>query len=215
MTVTASVHAMKTIVVSSHTQTSSRTAAVVGGSLGGLAAAHALSQTGWIVDVYELSPTELRNKGSGLGFVNVPHWEYLTKRPMYRRGQRANRAQGSYFYGDLWGYLYDGLNTKKVQVYFDRSVTIIQDSITNTPKIDNKEYDLVVLADGGFSKLRQAYVLPKTHPKYAGYVVWRGSVDESKLTPTLRHNIRYLEGVHKNGIYDTIVLKMAKDNGDD
>jgi 2-polyprenyl-6-methoxyphenol hydroxylase-like FAD-dependent oxidoreductase len=200
-----------------------RQAAIVGGSLGGLAAAHALSQTGWSVDVYERSPTKLGNKGSGLGFVHNPSWESLTGRPMMRRNRRASRNQGSYYYGDLWNYLYHGLldssnNSTKVKVHFDKPITDIQ-GVVQAPVIDGKPYNLVVLADGGFSKLRQHVLADHDDddatPEYAGYVVWRGSVSTSKSSSQQQRDFQYLEGVYKNGIYDTIVLKMGKDNGED
>lgn len=208
-----------TVTTSALSTTSSgarRQAAIVGGSLGGLAAAHALSQTGWSVDVYERSPTQLGNKGSGLGFVHVPSWESLTAgRPMMRRNQRATRAQGSYYYGDLWNYLYDGLDMdQKVKVHFDKPMTDLQGTVQE-PVVDGKPYDLVVLADGGFSKLRQHVLGDDAKPEYAGYVVWRGSVSVSKLSSKHKRDFRYLEGVYKNGICDTIVLKMGKDSGED
>ena len=187
-----------------------RHAAIVGGSLGGLAAAHALEKTGWSVDVYERSPTELRNKGSGLGFVHVPSWERLTQRPMMRRQQRASRAQGSFYYGDLWGYLYDGLaQNENVKVHLGKTITELQGTV-EAPIINKTPYDLVVLVDGGFSALRHHVLGADIKPEYAGYVVWRGGVPASKLSPELQSNLRYLEGVYKSD-----VLKMAKDNGDD
>ena len=84
----------------------------------------------------------------------------------------------------------------------------------------------MVVSDGGFSKLRK-YVLGnegpfsttsasnmfQTEPEYAGYVVWRGGVPVSKIPKHVAVQIR--EGVYKNGIYDTILLKQAKDNGED
>jgi 2-polyprenyl-6-methoxyphenol hydroxylase-like FAD-dependent oxidoreductase len=195
------------------TSSARRQAAVVGGSLGGLAAAHALSQTGWSVDVYERSPTKLDHKGSGLGFVHTPNWESLTGRPMMRRNRRATRAQGSFYYGDLWGYLYNGLDTSAVNVHFNKPITDLQGTV-HAPVVDGKPYSLVVLADGGFSKLRQ-HVLSDAKPEYAGYVVWRGSVSVSKLSLKQQRDYQYLEGVYKNGIYDTIALKMGKDSGED
>jgi len=175
-----------------------RHAAIVGGSLGGLAAAHALEKTGWSVDVYERSPTELRNKGSGLGFVHVPSWERLTQRPMMRRQQRASRAQGSFYYGDLWGYLYDGLaQNENVKVHLGKTITELQGTV-EAPIINKTPYDLVVLVDGGFSALRHHVLGADIKPEYAGYVVWRGGVPASKLSPELQSNLRYLEGVYKS-----------------
>jgi 2-polyprenyl-6-methoxyphenol hydroxylase-like FAD-dependent oxidoreductase len=77
--------------------------------------------------------------------------------------------------------------------------------------IDGKPYDLVILADGGFSSLRS--LVTEEVPHYAGYICWRGSVTMSKLPTALKRQIQ--EGVYKDGHYDTIVLKMAKDSGED
>jgi 2-polyprenyl-6-methoxyphenol hydroxylase-like FAD-dependent oxidoreductase len=190
-------------------------AAIVGGSLAGLAAAHGLERTGWSVDVYERSPTDLRSKGSGLGFVHIPSWEILTERPMMRRNRPANRSQGSYYYGDLWAFLYDGLaSNDKVNIKFDKTITEIQGQVEK-PIIDGQAYDLVVVADGGFSNLRKYVVGENAQPEYAGYVVWRGAIPTSKLPPMLLNDIKYIEGVYDVGKEFTIVMKMAKDNGED
>ena len=199
---------------SSFTSPAARQAAIVGGSLGGLAAAHALAQSGWSVDVYERSPTEMSKKGSGLGFVDTQSWERLTQRPMIRRGRRASRAQGSFYYGDLWLFLYDGLPSDTVKVYFDKSVAELQGTV-DKPLIGDKPYDLVVLADGGFSALRENVLGDIVKPEYAGYVVWRGSISTSKLSREQLRDAEHVEGVYKSGIYDTIVLRMAKDSSED
>jgi 2-polyprenyl-6-methoxyphenol hydroxylase-like FAD-dependent oxidoreductase len=206
-------------------------AAIVGGSLGGLAAANALLSAGWkYVDVYERAPGPLHEKGSGLGYVNIPLWEALRhETPMMRRGRRASRQQGSYYYGDLWKYLYEGLPENTVK--FGRTIEslTVNDATpyggASTVSIGDESYDLVVVADGGFSNLRK-YVLGdasscdssnkvkyQLEPEYAGYVVWRGSVPISKIPRNVLKKIQ--EGVYKNGIYDTIVLQQAKDNGED
>lgn len=211
-------------------------AAVVGGSLGGLAAAHALVKNGWNVDVLERSPAPLYHKGSGLGFVDNKSWERLTHQPMMRRGRRAARSQGTYYYGDLWGYLYDNLpmrqNHQQQEQQQEQTATVTMrfgttiQKIGGTPEapvVNDKPYDLVVLADGGFSQLRKHVLTNQEEPSYAGYVVWRGSVATSQLSPDLVQSIErsshsHLEGVYKSkndDIYDTIALKMAKNNGDD
>jgi 2-polyprenyl-6-methoxyphenol hydroxylase-like FAD-dependent oxidoreductase len=52
--------------VSSLSRPTPRRVAVVGASLGGLAAAQALNQTGWTVHVYERASGSLHDKGGGL-----------------------------------------------------------------------------------------------------------------------------------------------------
>ena len=205
-----------------------RRAAVIGGSLGGLAAANALHRSGVFekVDVYERASGPLHEKGSGLGFVQVSAWEALVGKPMMRRNQRASRHQGSFFYGDLWKFLYDSL--PEDTVHFGKTINNLthagetqQQTGASSPSqaivVEGVSYDFVVVCDGGFSKSRQYVLKDKVDrfvsPEYAGYVVWRGSVPESDLPIDVIQNIE--EGVYKNGIFDTIVLKMAKDNGED
>jgi 2-polyprenyl-6-methoxyphenol hydroxylase-like FAD-dependent oxidoreductase len=83
------------------------------------------------------------------------------------------------------------------------------------PMIDKKPYDLVVVADGGHSGLRNYILGEDAKPQYAGYVVWRGGIATSKLPSKLLNDIKFLEGVYTNGKEFTIVLKMAKDSGED
>lgn len=138
--------------------THSPRAAIIGGSLGGLAAANALYQAGWRhIDVFERSNGPLHEKGSGLGYVNVPAWEALLSgsRKMLRRNQRASRAQGSFYYGDLWKYLYQGLPENTVK--FNKTIESLQVDVQqedNVVVVDGKPYDMIILSDGGFSKLR-------------------------------------------------------------
>ena len=78
--------------------------AIVGGSMGGLAAATAFLRLGAIVRVFEKSPAPFSDRGSSLGFCAVDSWQRLTGRRMIRRGTHASRAQGAFLYGDLWAF---------------------------------------------------------------------------------------------------------------
>jgi len=179
-----------------------RRVAVVGASLGGLAVATAFDQLhGFEVDVYERSDSTMESKGSGLGFVDVNAWQQLRGARMMRRGQQAHRSQGAFYYGDLWQFLYEGLPGGTVR--FGRAVEGLGEDPTRQPAIDGTAYDLVVLADGGWSGLRQH--VTSTQPDYAGYVVWRGLVDAATV-PGYR-----TFGVFKAGIYDTIVMPLTGD----
>ena len=182
--------------------TAARRVAVVGASLGGLAVANVFQQlAGFEVDVFERSASTMENKGSGLGFVDVNAWQQLRRTRMIRRGQQAHRSQGAFYYGDLWQYLYDGLPGGAVR--FGRTIESLGDDPTRRPTIDGTVYDLVVLADGGWSALRPH--VTSTQPYYTGYVVWRGLVDAAAVP---RYNTF---GVFKAGIYDTIVMPLAGD----
>jgi len=185
-----------------------RRVAVIGASLGGLSAANALVQLGHTVHVYERAKGPMHNKGYGMGFVDVNLWENLTGRRMIRRGQRAHRGQGAFYYGDLWKFLYEGL--PKGTVRFGSTVNSLGSSKTEAmrqPTIGKEKYDLAVLADGGWSALRR-YITDK-NPQYSGYVIWGGVVDADKV-PDFR-----AFGIRKNDIYDLIAMPLAKDKGKD
>ena len=177
---------------------------VVGASLGGLAAANVFVQLGYEVHVFERSETSFEDKGSGLGFVDVDLWQRLRGGRMTRRGRQASRQQGAFYYGDHWKFLYAGLPDGTVR--FGTSIDHLGDTPYNRPTINGEAYDLAIIADGGWSGL-QRYVT-ETQPKYAGYVGWRGGVKASEVP--------WFDafGIYKNGIYDTIVLPLAKDNGE-
>lgn len=146
--------------------------AIVGGSFAGLAAANVFHRLGWTVTVFEKFGSQFQNRGSSLGFVDVPLWEFIKGSPMIRRGKRASRQQGAYFYGDLWSFLFEGLPDGTVK--FDSTVTNLGENI-NSPSIYGVNYDLVVVADGGWSSLRK-YVNGDKLPEYAGHTIFRCKV---------------------------------------
>lgn len=178
--------------------------AIIGASIGGLSAATVLLQLGYLVDVYERSSSTFERRGSGLGFVDVALWEDLTGRPMLRRGTRATRQQGAFYYGDLWKYLYDGLPQGTVRL--GHTVQSLGDD-SSRPVVNGQAYDLVIVADGGWSGLRR-YVTT-SQPSYAGYNVFRGMLPASEVPWFSAF------GVHKNGHFDTIVMPQTCDDGRD
>lgn len=179
---------------------------IVGGSLAGLAAANAYHRLGYNVTVFEKSPVPMNTRGSSLGFVDVKLWEYLRNAPMIRLGARANRSQGAYYYGDLWKFLFDGLPVGTVN--FDHTVTSLGEDNMH-PTIDGKVYDVVVIADGGFSSLR-TYVNGDAQPEYSGHVIYR-------IKLALEHFPDFsVEGAHnagQNGQYFTMALNVVQNDG--
>lgn len=212
-----------------------RTVAIVGASVGGLAAANVLHQYGARVTVFERAAHTFEAKGSGLGYCDTRLWEELRGARMIRRGQRAHRRQGAFYYGDLWRFLRSGLpgststrsdggdTTKATSsasgggdaggpgtpstgatLRLGHSVTAEElGDDPAKPTIDSRVYDLVVIADGGFSGLRR--LLTSSEPQYAGYAVWRGMVDASAVPGFDAF------GVWKNGVFDTIAMPLVKD----
>jgi 2-polyprenyl-6-methoxyphenol hydroxylase-like FAD-dependent oxidoreductase len=148
--------------------------AIVGGSLAGLAAANALHRLGHAVQVFEKAPATLQSRGSSLGYVDNALWEYVRGAPMMRLGQRANRSQGAYYYGDLWQFLFDGLPADTVR--FGVSVMDLGSAPDAHPAIHGEGFDAVIIADGGFSTLRHYVNGSESAPAYAGQVVFRTKV---------------------------------------
>ena len=70
--------------------------AVVGGSLGGLAAANVFSRLGASVTVFERSPASLEKRGACLGFVDVNLWEKIRgKRMTWPNGKSVTRGESA------------------------------------------------------------------------------------------------------------------------
>ena len=196
-------------------------AAVVGGSLGGLAAANVLFQLGAVVTVFEQHPKGFEQRGGGLG-VSIPLFQdiRLTDREEVPRVLPG----GGHFYCDAWQFLRAGLPENCVQ--YGITVKSIHNADSDHPELEivkhvsnrsekgkkddddddddasatvsRSAFDLVVLADGGWSELRKYILKPdengekgdsdriermhgQDRPEYAGYVLWRGLVKESKL----------------------------------
>lgn len=179
--------------------------AIVGGSLAGLAVANVFHRLGAVVSVFEKFPATFEQRGSSLGYVDVPLWEHIRGAKMIRRKRQAHRNQGAYYYGDLWKFLYAGLPADSVQ--FNRTITELGNDVMH-PTIDGIVYDAVIIADGGWSSLRR-YVNGEKKPEYGGYLIFRAKLD-SALFP--RYNG---EGAHTSGRYFCMSLNVALDDGRD
>lgn len=182
---------------------------IIGGSIGGLAAATAFSRLGASVVVFEKAASGFEGRGSSLGFCDVALWESLTERRMTRRGQRASRAQGAWFYGDLWNFLRQGLPEAAVRLGVH-----VTDLGTDPvrPVINGECFDLVVVADGGWSELRTKYFPDAGMPQYAGWQAWRFKVSLDQV-PGFRDYGMYSSSDYD--FYDTILLDVATDAGED
>ncbi|KAJ3023776.1 UNVERIFIED_CONTAM: hypothetical protein HDU68_008459 [Siphonaria sp. JEL0065] len=179
--------------------------AIVGGSLAGLAAATVLIRLGIIVTVFEKYNGSFENRGSSLGYVNIPLWEHLSGHQMIRRGTQMHRYQGAFYYGDLWRFWYSGLPEGTVK--FGYTVTDLGED-PERPTIDGKTYDAVILADGGWSSLRSKYITKK-QPEYSGHVIYRCKVSKKDFPDFVS------EAAYPVGKFFSIALEVALDNGVD
>ena len=191
--------------------------AIVGGSLAGLAAANVFHRLGARVRVFEKSSAPLDKRGACLGFVDRRLWERIRGAPMMRDGRRvpdqsADGQQsfensGSFYYGDMWQFLFSGLPDGCVQ--FGATVATLGDAAR--PTVGGEEFDLAVVADGGFSTLRGAYFGAEgNQPTYSGYQIFWGRVDADEL-PGVEH---CFDGrTESSGIYDAVLLPVPTFDG--
>ncbi|MEI8152683.1 MAG: FAD-dependent monooxygenase [Hyphomicrobiales bacterium] len=173
-----------------------RRALVIGGSVGGLFAAHLLRAAGWDVEVYERAASDLGDRGTGIGTRD----ELFAL--MGRIGLAADASIGIGVDGRLgldrhgatihdlpvravtsaWSRIWRPLRQALPDDCYRTGQTLTrieQDSEHVSAAFDDGSRahgDLLVAADGLHSTAR-AQLLPEVTPGYAGYVAWRGSVE--------------------------------------
>ncbi len=193
-----------------------RRALVIGGSLGGLFAANLLRAIGWEVEVFERVDDDLASRGAGIG----THDELFTV--MRRAGIAIDDTVGVVVRSRIcldragalvhevaltqvmstWARIYRPLKDLFPAAAYHFGMTlerIEQDAGGVTAFFTDGSAargDLLIAADGIRSAVR-AQVLPAAEPKYAGYVAWRGVVDESAVPPSTHAAIsdRYVFGL--------------------
>ncbi|WP_408254439.1 FAD binding domain-containing protein [Paraburkholderia phytofirmans] len=182
-----------------------RRAIIVGGSLGGLFAANLLVRNGWDVDVFERVPDELAGRGAGI--VTHPElFDALAAAGIEYDDSIGVKVQSRVTFaqnGDVlsernlpqtltaWGKMYHVLRAALPDVHYHAggTVTSVQDGPdqATVTLADGTvlHADLVIAADGFRSSIR-AQFLPDVKLQYAGYVAWRGLVDEAALSRETR-----------------------------
>ncbi|WP_408302698.1 MULTISPECIES: FAD binding domain-containing protein [Paraburkholderia] len=188
------------------TQTSARARAIiVGGSLGGLFAANLLVRNGWVVDVFERVPDELAGRGAGI--VTHPELfdalaaagiEYddsigvkVQSRVTFAQNGAVLSARELPQTLTAWGKMYHVLRAALPDVHYHagRTVASVQDgpdqAVVTLGDGTLLHADLVIAADGFKSPIRER-LLPDVKLQYAGYVAWRGLVEEAALSRETR-----------------------------
>jgi 2,6-dihydroxypyridine 3-monooxygenase len=178
---------------------------VVGGSLGGLTAALVLRDLGCEVDVFERSTAELESRGAGIVVLDATlryfrertglELDKFTTATGFLRyldgdGGVAYEEARRYRYSS-WHSIYRALLDRFGQARYHLGMEMIDfhqdggqvqvrfaDGSTTT-------HDLLVCADGIASRAR-AVLQPQARPAYAGYVAWRGTVEEGRLSRAVR-----------------------------
>jgi len=185
-----------------------RRALVIGGSMSGLFAAILLRRAGWTVDIYERVDVELTGRGAGI----VTHAEM--RDVLRAAGCDPSRDLGidvtSRRTLDSSGQVVGQQACPQTLTSWDRVFRMLREVLSTETYHLGKELqrveqgrgrvtahftdggraegDLLVGADGFRSTVR-GEVLPEVRPVYAGYIAWRGLVDEAALSPKTHADI--------------------------
>lgn len=175
---------------------------IVGGSIGGLCAGVALRSRGFAPSIHERGPAVVDSRGAGIvvqpnlqrllrdgGCPPLPTTSCRVRRSLERSGGAGqDRAMPQQF--TSWSAIHSTLlaalpaDTVRYnqEVEVERSGGAIGGAESGL--VGTADPDLVVWADGQASSARRHF-LPDVASSYAGYVAWRGTVDEADAGPQL------------------------------
>lgn len=184
-------------------------AIVIGGSLSGLFTGILLRSIGWDVDIYERSPHTLASRGGGVvlqpevltafhqaGVAYETPLGVVANERLYleRDGSIAQRmlmrqtlTSWNLLYGTMRRHFsaehyHQGKTLKMFQQTGEQVTAIFADGTQDTAS-------LLIGADGPNSTVRRQ-LLPSYEPSYAGYVAYRGLVDEAELETVVANLMR-------------------------
>src|SRR6202171_1884676 len=176
--------------------------AVAGGSIGGLCAGRALRGVGFDVQVYERVSGPMETRGAGIvvqseliellrthGADVLPTTQCKVRRYLSPEGGegKVQRAPQDF---TSWEAIYRTLAAAFPSDRYHRGATLTDFGNGDGAEgahIDGHgdiEADVLVAADGAQSPTRRRF-LPALNSTYAGYVAWRGTLDEADAPPDL------------------------------
>jgi 2-polyprenyl-6-methoxyphenol hydroxylase-like FAD-dependent oxidoreductase len=183
-------------------------AVIIGGSLGGLFAAHLLRSAGWDVGVFERNAEDLTGRGAGLS--THPQLIDILRRIGIDFDESMGTKIGSIICLDRSGRAYMKTPTARIMSSWGRLYRSLRDALPSEcyslgrsfQRLEQDETsvtavfddgsrargDLLVAADGGRSSVREQF-LPGLQAEYAGYVAWRAMRDETDIPGDIRAEI--------------------------
>ncbi len=177
-------------------------ALIIGGSVGGLCAAHLLRAGGWDVAMFERSRGDLADRGASIG-TSDDLFAVMRRIGIVLDPSVAVTA-GSRICLDRQGAIIHAIARSSISSAWARIYRPLRDALPDAcyapgRRLETVEQtagqvtaifadgaretgDLLVAADGIYSTVR-AQFMPEIQPRYAGYVAWRGVIEESDLSP--------------------------------
>ena len=175
---------------------------VAGGSIGGLCAGIAMRAIGCDVAVYERTPGAMASRGAGItvqddlldllrraGAPTLPLTSCRQRRYLVPDGGDGSRIPLPQQFTS-WHAIYQTLRSAFPAEHYHPGSTLTGFAqaqgrvVAHFAERDGAEADLLVCADGAHSETRRR-LLPEVRPRYAGYVAWRGMVEEDRMPARL------------------------------
>jgi 2-polyprenyl-6-methoxyphenol hydroxylase-like FAD-dependent oxidoreductase len=170
--------------------------AVAGGSLGGLCAGVALRGQGAKVDIFERNLSEMEARGAGIvvqqeltsilqrhGAPPLPTTSCRGRRYLdFDGGNGEMQSMPQHF--TSWEAIYLTLRAAFPDAHYHTGAALKGfENVNETVFVNITGHgqitaDLLICADGAQSETRRR-LLPQVQPHYAGYIAWRGTVDEA------------------------------------
>jgi 2-polyprenyl-6-methoxyphenol hydroxylase-like FAD-dependent oxidoreductase len=183
---------------------SRKRALIIGGSVGGLFAAHLLRSIGWDAMVFERATGDLGDRGTGIGTreelfavmrrIGIPAdasvgVQVRGRISLARDGRVAHELPVPAI-TSAWLRIWRPLRRALPDAHYRGGMVLAkvdQDAGGVAAAFADgarAEGELLVAADGLHSTVR-GQLLPGITPRYAGYVAWRGLVEERQIAPSL------------------------------
>jgi len=173
---------------------------IIGGSLGGLFAANLLHRAGWDVQVYERVDEQLAERGAGvvthpelfdiLASIGITDDKIGVEVPSRITLDHGGAVIGEHPHRQVltaWGRLYALLRAALPddRYHCGKHLVDVHQALDNVTAVfadgTSAESELLIAADGIRSSVRQL-LAPGIAPQYAGYIAWRGLVEEGTLS---------------------------------